>query len=157
MAKKTKKKRSGKKTAKSAGSQASSGRGLNSVPLDDLAREMARRQREVNKLVAKRDRLVAQIDDLNQQIADLGGANSVGTYGTTVTGAPRRRPRNEQSLSEALLGVLKNATMSVTEAAEAVQAAGYQTTSSSFRTIVNQTLIKDPRFKKVARGQYTAK
>ena len=47
--------------------------------------------------------------------------------------------------------------MSVTEMAEAVQAAGYHTESENFRTIVNQTLIKNPdAFRRVSRGRYTA-
>ena len=40
--------------------------------------------------------------------------------------------------------------------AEAVQKAGYQTTSPNFRTIVNQTLLKKKHFKRVERGQYTS-
>ncbi|USO00112.1 MAG: hypothetical protein H6810_05470 [Phycisphaeraceae bacterium] len=111
----------------------------------------------MGRLVSRRDKLMGQVEDLNKQINSLGGPASYGGFGMTAAGRPRRRPHNDQSLSEALLGVLKNKTMSVTEASEAVQQAGYQTTSSSFRTIVNQTLIKDPRFKKVSRGQYTAK
>lgn len=47
--------------------------------------------------------------------------------------------------------------MSVTEVAEAVQRQGYKTTSPSFRTIVNQTLINSGKFRPVSRGQYTAK
>lgn len=151
MAKKTTKKRAKKATRRSTT------RKLDNIPLDDLAREMRRRQREVGKLTKKRDRLAGQLADLDKEIAALGGAVSGGGYGTTATGKVRRRPRNDASLGESLLGVLKNKTLSVTEAAEAVQRAGYQTTSSSFRTIVNQTLIKDPRFKKVSRGKYTAK
>ena len=46
--------------------------------------------------------------------------------------------------------------MSVTEAADAVRANGYITTSPNFRTIVNQALIRDARFKRVGRGLYTA-
>jgi len=157
MAKKSRKKTSKKAAAKKSGAKKAGSGGLGNVSLDDLAREMKRRQREVSRLVSKRDRLAAQVQEIDQQIKALGGAASVGDFGTTASGRPRRRPQNEQSLSEALIGVLKNKTMSVTEAAEAVQKAGYLTTSSSFRTIVNQTLIKDPRFKKVARGQYTAK
>lgn len=61
------------------------------------------------------------------------------------------------NLVEALVKLLKGRTMSVTEMTAAVQKAGYKTTSPNFRTIVNQTLIKSDRFKKVARGQYTAK
>lgn len=154
MAKKTRKKSSKKKAVRKPSRGVG---GLGKVSLDDLEREMHRRQREVGKLVAKRDRLAAQVGDLDAQIKALGGAASVGSFGTTAAGRPRRRPQNDANLSDSLLGVLKSATMSVTEASEAVQKAGYQTTSSSFRTIVNQTLIKDPRFKKVSRGRYTAK
>ncbi len=46
---------------------------------------------------------------------------------------------------------------SVTDAAEAVQKAGYRTNSSNFRTQVNLALIKGGKFKRVGRGLYTAK
>lgn len=148
-----------KKTRKKAAAKAGrpSGRGLGAVSLEDLAREMRRRQGAVGRLVKRRDRLVAQVHELNAEIQKLGGAAGAGGFGTTAAGRPRRRPQNDSNLSDALLGVLKNATLSVTEAAAAVQEAGYQTTSANFRTIVNQTLLKDPRFKKVSRGKYTAK
>ena len=69
-----------------------------------------------------------------------------------------RRPRNAGSLVESLKKLLTGKTMSVTEMADAVQKAGYKTSSPNFRTIVNQTLISNKRdFKRVARGQYTAK
>ena len=69
----------------------------------------------------------------------------------------RKRPRNEQNLADALADLLAKQTLSVTEASEQVQTAGYRTTSPNFRTIVNQTLLKDPRFKRVGRGRYTSK
>jgi hypothetical protein len=69
-----------------------------------------------------------------------------------------RRPRNTASLVESLQKLLTNKTMTVTEMADAVQKAGYKTSSPNFRTIVNQTLINNKKaFKRVARGQYTAK
>ncbi len=150
MAKKTRKKTKAASAAKKPGA-------LDDIPTDDLAKEMRRRERQMNRLLSRREKLVSQIEELDRQIESFGGPASYGGFGLTSTGKPRRRPRNEKSLSEALSSVLKNKIMSVTEAAEAVQRAGYQTTSSSFRTIVNQTLIKDPRFKKVSRGKYTAK
>ncbi len=62
------------------------------------------------------------------------------------------------TLIEALQKVLANKTMSVTDVAEAVRSAGYHTTSDNFRTIVNQALLAHTNlFKKVDRGQYTAK
>ncbi len=70
----------------------------------------------------------------------------------------RKRHRNDTNLVGALQQVLSGQTMGVTEAASAVQKAGYKTTSPNFRTIVNQTLIKHTDvFSKKGRGQYTAK
>lgn len=114
----------------------------------ELQREIARRQRQVGRLHSKRDRLLEQVAEIDRELAALGSAGV----------APgRKRPRNEKNLADALVELLTGQTMSVTEAAEAVQRAGYATTSANFRTIVNQTLLRDRRFKKVARGQYTAK
>ena len=69
----------------------------------------------------------------------------------------RRRPQNATNLVEALSKVLTEKVMSVTDVTEAVQKAGYQTTSPNFRTIVNQALIASGKFKRMGRGQYTAK
>jgi hypothetical protein len=88
---------------------------------------------------------------LDAQIASLGGSIGTGPDGV------RRRPRNEKNLVAALVEALTDKTMSVTEVAEDVQRRGYVTTSPSFRTIVNQTLINSGKFKRVGRGLYTAK
>ncbi len=62
------------------------------------------------------------------------------------------------SLVDALKKVLARKTLSVGEAATAVQRIGYRTKSANFRTIVNQALISNrAAFKKVSRGQYTVK
>jgi hypothetical protein len=69
-----------------------------------------------------------------------------------------RRHRNEMNLVDALANSLKGKTLSVSEVSEEVQRSGYKTTSPNFRTIVNQALLSNPKvFRKVARGQYTAK
>lgn len=119
----------------------------------ELQRELRRRQRGSDRTVArlskKRDRLLSRVSAIDAELAKYG--KSAGRGGI------RKRPKNKMNLSDTLLKVLASATMSVTEVAEAVQKAGYVTTSPSFRTIVNQTLIKDKRFKRVGRGQYTAK
>jgi hypothetical protein len=57
----------------------------------------------------------------------------------------------------ALTKVLSGKTMSVVDAAEAVKKAGYRTNSQNFRTQVNIALIKSGGFKRVGRGEYTAK
>lgn len=78
--------------------------------------------------------------------------------GPTKPRGSRKRHRNDTNLVGALQKVLDGKTMGVTEAANAVQKAGYKTTSPNFRTIVNQTLIKHTDvFSKQGRGLYTAK
>jgi hypothetical protein len=106
----------------------------------------------------KRSRLLAKVAALDERIRDLGGSvGGVPRRGRVGAIPGRKRPRNETNLADALAKVLKGKTMGVTEAAEAVQRAGYQTTAANFRTIVNQALIKNNKmFKKVDRGQYTA-
>ncbi|MGI9015254.1 MAG: hypothetical protein ACR2GY_13550 [Phycisphaerales bacterium] len=69
----------------------------------------------------------------------------------------KRVSRSGPSLSDYLAQVMKNKTLSIGEAADAVLAAGYPSKSPNLRTMVNQQLIKSDRFKKVSRGHYTTK
>ncbi len=130
------------------------GGGLSAISVLDLRRELVRRQRTVGAIVKKRDRLIEKVRQLDAAIGELGGRVAGGSNGDVNV---RKRPKNESNLVEALGAVLNDKTMSVTDVAEAVQRAGYQTSSPNFRTIVNQTLINSGKFKRVGRGQYTAK
>lgn len=154
------KKRSKRKTTRKAGKKATrktasrGARALGAMSTAELQRELRRREGQVERLYAKHAKLSAQLAEVEAEIAKVGGELG---HGVTSRGTVRRRPRNSSNLAEALQQVLTGTDLSVTEAAEAVQAAGYRTSSANFRTIVNQTLIKDKRFKKVSRGRYTAK
>jgi len=121
---------------------------LSGLTTGDLHREIMRRRRGVASLERKRARLLEQLQSVEATIREHGGYP-----GGPGTG---KRPRNAQNLADALASLLSKATMSVTEAAEKVQLAGYRTTSPNFRTIVNQTFLKDKRFRRVSRGRYTA-
>ncbi len=179
MAKKTKKK-TAKKTGKRTAKKRTSRSNLKTASLTELQAEVARRASEVGGLVAERDELAARVAELDEQIQLLNSLGGSATSARRGPGRPakkkkrgrpvgsknrttkkraatgRKRPKNSMNLAEALAKMLKGKTMGVNEAAANVQKAGYKTNSPNFRTIVNQTLIKDPRFKKVARGQYTA-
>lgn len=115
----------------------------------DLMAEIRRRQKAVVRLERKRSRLEQRLAAIDNELRRHGH-----TVGAVVG---RRRPHNKMSLIEALSRVLTDKSMSVTEVAEAVQRAGYRTSAQNFRTIVNQALINSGRFKRVARGHYTAK
>ena len=146
-------------------------RALTAVSTLDLQKELQRRQHDLASLLARRETLESELASLNDEIDMLGGAPTSGRGGRRGPGRkkagrrgrPRgtgkkigKRPKNKMTLQEAMKKVLKGRTLSVTEIAAAVKKAGYKSSSSTFRTIVNQTLIKNPgTFRKVARGQYT--
>jgi hypothetical protein len=127
---------------------------LNRLSFDVLQSELRRRSRSVRKLERRRDALAARIEQLDEQIRRMGG--SVSGNATGRRGGGGARPKNEMTLVEALSKALKSKTMGVSEVADAVQEAGYRTNSNNFRTQVNIALSKGP-FKRVERGQYTAK
>jgi predicted TIM-barrel enzyme len=65
----------------------------------------------------------------------------------------RGRRSNKVTLAVALSQVLKDKTMRVTDAADAVRAAGYKTGSRSSRVQVNIARIKNPKlFRRAGRG-----
>jgi hypothetical protein len=129
-------------------------RGLARLTIAQIHAEIRRRERSVVPLERRRATLLGRIARLDDQIRAAGGSPN-GRAGRRAGGG-RRRPRNEMTLSEALAKALRGKTVSVTDAAAAVQRAGYRTNSSNFRTQVNIALIKGP-FKRMGRGQYTAK
>lgn len=123
-------------------------RGLSRLSTQELHAEIRRRAGGVRRLEHKRDKLAAKLAIVERQIASLDG---------NANGVPGRRHQNKLTLLQTLAKVLSGKTMSVTEAAEAVRKAGYRTGSLNFRTQVNIALIKGNGFKRVGRGQYTAK
>jgi hypothetical protein len=169
MAKK-KKKRSTKTTRKKAGARGrkrttvkgskrrrKTGRaGLLAVSTSALEAELARRASEIGRLQKDRANAQARLDEIDERLGVLGSAGGTGATRRRRGGGGGRRPRNEMNLADSLASVLRGRKLSVTDLTEEVQKAGYRTSSPNFRTIVNQTLIKDPkRFKRVSRGVYT--
>ena len=128
-------------------------RTLTAVSQSDLEKELSRRRKlnesKVDRLMVKREKLRTELAETEAAIIEAGG--KLARTGT------KKRPKNTNKLSDALAKTLRSRTLSVTEVSERVQQDGYKTTSPNFRTIVNQTLLKDPRFKRVSRGKYTAK
>jgi len=161
MAKKTAKKKT-KKTGKKTGRKASTKKAgapmktaaAGAMTTAELRAELRRRDSSLRKLENRREKLARQLVEVEGEIRSMGGTADIGT---TARGMVRRRPRNDMNLADSLVKMLSGKTMSVTEAAEKVVEAGYRTTAANFRTIVNQTLIRDKRFKKISRGQYTSK
>ncbi len=138
---------------------------LEMIDTTALQAELERREQTLVKLESRRDKLALQLEELNAEIEALGGSARSAGRGRAAGGTGKRRgakpgrkrPKNDMSLDDALAKLLKGKSMGVTEAAEAVQKAGYKTNAANFRTIVNQTMLRSPKIKKVSRGVYTAK
>jgi len=125
------------------------------VPLETLQREIRRRREELPKLIAQRD-------ELDRRIAEIEGL-AVPTRPAKKAERPAKRKRRVSrkpakgtlTLNAALAQVLKGKkSVSVAEAMEGVLALGYKSRAKDFRFLVNQTLRKDDRFKRIARGVY---
>ena len=145
---------------------------LSMLSNEQLYAELERRQQLAD---IRRAELLAELETLDMMMGGMSSARSAaprrrgpgrppGSKNKARTGRPagrRGRPKGSgggKSLVQSLHGVLRGKTMGVAEVSDAVQAAGYKTSSANFRTIVNQALINNPdKFRKVARGQYTSK
>ena len=131
------------------------------VPTSELNRELRRRMRI---LEAKRARVAREIEQLDTEIETLGGhvrpASGKGRLSRrgAWSYAGQTRAMNKVSLVKALHQLLQGKKMGVTEAARAVQEAGYKTHAANFRAIVNTALARHPKvFTRTAPGVYTAK
>jgi hypothetical protein len=125
---------------------------LKNVDTHALAAELARRQRTVRKLAARRQRLAKELARVDAELEALGQA-APARAGKAP--APRQRARNDVSLADALAAAMEvRAVVSPSEAATLVRRNGYKSTARNFGMLVSNALSKDQRFKRVARGQY---
>ena len=131
---------------------------LMKVSLEDLKKEIGRRQGKLPMLIAARDtfnRLIAELEGLGGVKPTAVGRRKAGRRKAARKGV---KPARKGSLSSTLVEVLKaKGKLTVAQAADATLAAGYKSKSKDFQNIVGMTLSKDKRFKRVRRGVYALK
>lgn len=145
---------------------------LATIPTTDLRAELERRASSISLLREHRDDLAAKLAAVEAELAVLTGAplpiadQAAATRGRTRRGGGRGKggrrggKRREGSLAMTLHKVLQGKTMSVSEAVDAIKAAGYSSDSPHLRVMVNQQLISKANadlFRRVRRGMYTAR
>jgi hypothetical protein len=127
---------------------------LAKVSIEDLKKEISRRQKGLLRLIAKRDALDGQIAELES----LGTVKPMAKRGRKPgrkRGPKVQRAPRAGSLASALVEALKaKGKLSVAELVAAVKVAGYKSKSKNFQTIVGMTLSKGKQFKRVKRGVY---
>ena len=137
-----------KKTNQEAGPE------YDSMTISDIEGMLRDRKKQLSKLQRRREKLQAELASLDDQIAEMHGSGSALP--------PGKRPRNDRNLADTIEEVIRkdgkgSKGMKVPQIVEAVERTGYASSSKNFRGIVNQTLIKDDRFKSVSRGVYGLK
>jgi hypothetical protein len=86
---------------------------------------------------------------------ESGGEGSFGSGGEATERVPRQRARNAVSLADALAQCMEvRAVVTPAEAADMVLKNGYTSTSKNLGMMVSNALARDPRFRRVSRGQY---
>ena len=123
---------------------------LSNLSIQQLQQIIEGRKSEISRLERQRNKLARKLNAIEARIAALGGS---------ARSRNGMRVRNDKSLPEVLLGVLSKSSkpMQVGDITDAVRSAGYKSNSPAFRSIVNQTLIKDKRFMSAGRGLYQLK
>ena len=130
---------------------------LSTMSITDLRQEIERRQKLLPKLIAQRDALSQEITEL-QGLATPEARKAAKPEAAPKKTRRRHRAKYKVGLAEVLATVLKGkAKVTIGEAMEGVLAAGYKSKSRDFRGVVNNMLLKDNRFKNVARGVFTLK
>ena len=127
-----------------------------------LRRELAARERQLDKLLAQRGKIDAALQALDRKIMAIGGEIPFGGAKRGRVAKPsaarrgRRGPRTGKPLVAYIRQVLAAAPkgMRAIEVKDAVIAAGYSSKSSDFARIVAATLRKTPGIKRVSRGVY---
>lgn len=126
---------------------------VRALSVSDLIAELNRRQRKLPTLKKLEARLERKLGQVRAEI----GALVPGPAAKAKAAVRRvaRRARNKIKLADAIVKVLvKDIPKSVPQIAEAVQKIGYRSVSKTFHTIIYQTLARDKRVKKAARGKY---
>ena len=126
------------------------------MSVEELKKEVVRRQRALPQLIVRRAALNDQIAEL-QGLGELQAApkparRQLGEKRARKTHSRMRAGSLANKLAEVFNGKKR---LSLAETIEAVLAAGYKTKSKNFSTIVGNVLAKDKRFRRVRRGQYS--
>ena len=127
---------------------------LQTLSTEELQAELKRRQKDVTKLQARRDKFAQQIAEIDAELRALGHEpRRMLTQPLASSG--RRRARNGISLPDAIAKSMESgATASPSEMAKMVRDNGYKTHARNFNMMVSNAMAKDKRFKRVGRRQY---
>jgi len=129
--------------------------------ISELRMELSKKERQLNKLYARRKLVTARLSKIEKLISHLDGGKPAGV---ARRGRPkgsqkriRRRHRGDKNLIQYIQDALAKAKkpMRAIDIMQAVKNAGYGSKSRDFYGLVAGALSKSGLFKRVGRGMYT--
>jgi hypothetical protein len=123
----------------------------------ELEKELEAKQKQLHKLLAKRDQLGVQLQKVEVQITALQGNAAQGHKVKIVAKKAGRKGRKRAagSLADILAKAMEGkGNVKVSQAAKMALDAGYTSKSKQFGNVVSQTLANDDRFTKISRGLF---
>lgn len=131
--------------------QTTTGGGVRGMSMNDLQKELQRRELAARGLLRRRATLAKKLEELDERLAEMG-MSAAGPIGLRT-----KRARNSMSLVDALHKILTGKEMGIPQIIPALATVGYRSESPNLRTMVNVALLKKSHFRRVSRGVYTAK
>lgn len=132
--------------------------------IQDLRKELAAKERQLDKVLTQRKKLVAKLKSIDKRIAALGGevpsSERRSKPGPKPKIARKKRRTPKRANSKPLVDYIKQVLakmpkgMRAKDVAPAVKAAGYATRSKDFYGIVAAALRDTEGIKRVTRGVY---
>jgi hypothetical protein len=118
--------------------------------ISELERLLNKQKKRMQELQKRKARLTAQIAKIDQQIGGLRGAPA------PIRKVRRRRKRRGRSLEQVVVDVLKGSPQpkSAAEITEAVEKAGYRTSSKNLISLVRQVCYKSDQIQTKERGRF---
>jgi len=136
---------------------------LTSLSTAELRKELAKREKQIPLLTAKKAKLIKRIEKIDALIAEMEGqarkpyTKKAGKVKVLKAVKPVKALKAGKigTLPDVLFDAMKDkGAVKVGEAARLAKEAGYQSKSGLFVMIVGKALKGDKRFKKVERGLF---
>jgi len=135
---------------------------LSALSSADLRAELARRDKTVIQLRARREHVARQLAEIEAELeliaprsTPLGASRAPRGVPGAARGPRRERPAGSPSLVETLLAVVPvGRIITPAEAKDLVAEAGYVSSAKTFGHVVAAALARDEHFERLGRGSY---
>ena len=134
---------------------------LSRASIAALKQELVKKEAQVRRLKAQREKLAAELEAVDRELAELTGSKARTRAAAAASGAGRtgKKPGRRPRLAEAIVRILSDSSdpLNAAQIAAALKRRRVKTRSSNLTNLVREALSRIPQVRRVSRGKYTAK